>query len=141
MGQTPVCTFCSDNEKDIELKSPKIQPKIFFSQNISSPGNSNIILKEKNFSNFYNLTYIGGYTTAIKEGFGILRWENNSEFKGNFHNGVPTGWGIYYNPKMGKYNGEYEDNKRNGYGIFSHIIISGRISQWRKKWNRNLFFP
>ena len=77
-----------------------------------SKNNNNIILKDQNNPDSFNLTFIGGYTTAIKEGFGILRWENNCEFKGIFHNGVPSGWGIYSNARIGKYYGEYEDNKR-----------------------------
>ena len=130
MGQTPVCSTCSENEKDIEIKEQKSKQKILTTENKPISQNDSPILKEKNDLNDFNLSYMGGYTTAIKEGFGILRWENNCEFKGNFHNGVPSGWCIYYNAKRGKYSGEYEDNKRNGYGIFHHISNSIYEGNW-----------
>jgi hypothetical protein len=134
MGQAPVCSFCSDSEKDISLKPQLSKPQVIMSEYKPSSTSQKdpLILKGKHDMNLnsFNLTYIGGYTTVIKEGFGILRWENNCEFKGNFHNGVPSGWGIYYNSKIGKYNGEYEDNKRNGYGIFRHISNSIYEGNW-----------
>ena len=133
MGQEPVCSFCSEKEADEELKTQTFQPKIIISSDIKLPqknANPNLILKGAYDPNSFNLTYIGGYTTEIKEGFGILRWENNCEFKGYFHNGVPNGWGIYYNPKIGKYHGEYINNKKNGYGIFRHVTNSIYEGSW-----------
>ena len=132
MGQAPVCSFCSENEgdkNDIKFQQPETKMTVQKFQFLSKT-NNNIILKEQNNPDSFNLTYIGGYTTAIKEGFNIMRWENNCEFKGIFKNGVPMGYGIYHNPKIGTYYGEYENNKRNGYGIFRHISNSVYEGNW-----------
>jgi hypothetical protein len=78
MGQKPVCSFCSENEGDKnDIKFQQPETKIIVSKEQSLPNNNNIILKEQNNPDSFNLTYIGGYTTAIKEGFNIMRWENN----------------------------------------------------------------
>ena len=129
MGQAPVCSLCTD-EKDIDLKSQSSKPQIIMPDMKLRSKINPLLLNGAHDLNSFNFTYIGGYTTSIKEGFGILRWENNCEFKGNFHKGTPSGWGIYSNPLIGKYNGEYDDNKRSGYGIFRHISNSVYEGNW-----------
>ena len=69
MGQAPVCSFCSENEgdkNDIKFQQPETKMTVQKFQFLSKANNNNIILKEQNNPDSFNLTYIGGYTTSIK---------------------------------------------------------------------------
>ena len=128
MGQTTVCSFCSDKEKEQDLIKNK--NNIFIMENNDCSIMDRPILRENKNINSLNLNYIGGYSTSTFEGFNIIRWSNNTEFKGIFHNGVPNGWGIYTHPKNGTFYGEYENNQPNGYGIYRHITDSSYEGFW-----------
>ena len=86
--------------------------------------------RENKTPNSFNLNYMGGYSTIYREGFGIIRWANNCEFKGLFHNGISTGWGIFSHPQNGTFRGEYENDCPNGYGIYKHITDSTYEGNW-----------
>lgn len=128
MGQSPVCSFCSDQEKEQNLKDKN--KNILIIENKDASIMDRPILKENKISNSLNISYIGGYTTSSMDGFNILRWSNNSEFKGIFQNGIPNGWGIFTHPNNGIYQGEYEDDNPNGYGIYKHITDSIYEGEW-----------
>lgn len=128
MGQSPVCSFCSDEEKEQNLNNKNNNMLIVENKDISLMDRP--IIKENLRSNPLNLNYIGGYTTYNLEGFNILRWNNNTEFKGYFQNGIPTGWGIYKHPQNGTFKGEYENEQPNGYGIYKHITGSTYEGDW-----------
>ena len=105
MGQSPVCSFCSDQEREQNLNS---QNNFLISDNKNITLMEHLILKENKKTYAFNWKYIGGYTTSSLEGFNILRWPNDCEFKGYFQYGSPTGWGIYKHPENGTFKGEYE---------------------------------
>ena len=62
MGQAPVCSFCSENEKDISLNPQLSKPQIIMPEFKSPSQNKNdpLILKGKHDLNSFKLTYIGG---------------------------------------------------------------------------------
>jgi hypothetical protein len=126
MGQSPVCSICSEKEKE----------EVFHSDGPLIQENKNItlmdlpIIKNNKSTNSLYLNYIGGYSSLCLEGFNVLHWANDSQFKGNFENGVPIGWGIYMNPDHGTYKGEYEMGKPNGYGIYKHVTLSKYEGYW-----------
>ena len=128
MGQSPVCSFCSEQEKEQTFINNKNNIIAIENKDISIMDRP--ILKENKRVSPLNLQYIGGYSNSTLEGFNILRWSNNSVFKGYFHNGIPNGWGIYKHPKNGKFHGEYENDKPNGYGIYKHITDSTYEGYW-----------
>ena len=129
MGQTPVNSFDSEKEKEKNLNSPN-NNNYFIDENKSISLMEHPIPKENKKIDFLNLNYVGGYSTSVREGFGIIHWKNDSEFKGVFHNGIPTGWGIFTHPQNGTFQGEYENDKPNGYGIYKHITESIYEGYW-----------
>ena len=129
MGQSPVCSFCSEQEDEQNLNTKK-NNNLYIIENKDISIMDRPILKENKNTNFLNLSYIGGFSTSNLEGFNILRWTNNIEFKGFFHNGSPNGWGIYTYPQNGIFQGEYENDHPNGYGIYKHITDSTYEGNW-----------
>jgi len=129
MGQSPVCSFCSDKEKEQKLVTQN-NNNFIISENKDDSLMDRPILRDNKKPTSLNLNYFGGYSTIYREGFGIIRWANNCEFKGFFHNGVSTGWGIFYHPQNGTYRGEYENDCPNGYGVYKHITDSTYEGNW-----------
>ena len=120
MGQSPVCSVCSEKEKEENL----------ISENKNLTLMDLPIIKDNKNPNSLYLSYIGGFSSLSFEGFNIIRWENNCQFKGFFENGIPTGWGIYSHPSHGTYKGEYYSGKPNGYGIYKHVTHSNYEGYW-----------
>ena len=129
MGQSQVCSFCSNHEKEQDLFENK-KDNFLILENKEKSLMETPILKQSNNNYPLSLNYIGGYSNYSFEGFNILRWSDNIEFKGYFHNCVPCGWGIFNNPKIGVFQGMYENNKPNGYGIYTHITDSLYEGYW-----------
>ena len=120
MGQSQVCSICSDKESEENLKAENRNLTL-----MDLP----IIKDNKNPNSLY-LSYIGGFSSLSFEGFNIIRWENDCQFKGYFENGIPIGWGIYSHPSHGTYKGEYDFGKPNGYGVYKHITLSNYEGYW-----------
>lgn len=129
MGQTAVCPCCVDKEKDQQLTATK-DNDLMYTDNKSLNLMENPILKSTRDCCPLRLSYFGANTTSIQEGFGIVRWSNDCEFRGEFHKGVPNGWGIFTSPDNGVYQGEYENDKPNGFGIYMHITNSSYEGYW-----------
>ena len=71
--------------------------------------------------------------SKIVEDFGIIKWSNNSIFKGYFKNNIPNGWGIYYHHTNGTFQGQYFNDQPNGYGIYTHITESVYEGYWKNE--------
>ena len=60
-------------------------------------------------------------TKAIKDGFGIITWDDNYKLYGIFTNNELNGYAKFTNPlKTTVYMGEYEKNKPKGYGYYEN---------------------
>ena len=128
MGNDAVCSFCSETDKceqrvdknDFTIINKKTSPKNsdIIDSEISQPRFSS---QEKKISSF------------IFENFGIIKWENNSIYKGYFKKEIPNGWGIFTHPKNGIFQGEYINDQPNGYGIYKHISESLYEGYWENE--------
>ena len=79
MGQSQVCSFCSNQEREKDFANKNDNNLIMENKETSLMDIP--ILKESNNRNPLNLKYMGGYSNNSFEGFNILRWSDNIEFK------------------------------------------------------------
>ena len=135
MGQSPICSFCNEEEEKEQNLITTKATNFFISQTKTNNTTSidRTFLRSKNFNYPLNLTYLGHNSYIVQEGFGIINFNNNSIFKGIFHNGVPCGWGIYEDPTNGVFKGEYDNDKPKGYGIYMHITESWYEGYWNNE--------
>lgn len=129
MGSPALCSFCDDKEKDENL--------INHQNNFSYLANAHLYQEEKTLteSNGPTFRFIpkGINYSKIIEDFGIIKWSNNSVFKGYFKNNIPNGWGIYYHHTNGTFQGQYSNDQPNGYGIYTHITDSVYEGYWKNE--------
>ena len=80
-----------------------------------------------------NFRYIGLKINNIKNGFGIILWEDNHELIGTFiDNKVNNYCRFSDNNSNSKYEGYYINNKPNGFGIFQSTKKGTRIQgEWK----------
>ena len=129
MGSPAICSFCNEKETEENLINHQnnfsyLANKHFYQEEEILPDNNGpsfrFIPKGINFS-------------KIVEDFGIIKWSNNSIFKGYFKNNIPNGWGIYYHHTNGTFQGQYSNDQPNGYGIYTHITDSIYEGYWKNE--------
>ena len=77
--------------------------------------------------------YEGMWENSMKNGYGIEKYGDNSEYKGSFLNGKRDGIGYYYwYEDNSSYEGEWKENKLNGYGIYKFKDGSEYRGQWKR---------
>ena len=67
-----------------------------------------------------NSEYKGCYLNGKREGLGIYTWNDNSFYEGEWKNGKFHGYGIYQFSDGSEYKGEWKKGKFNGFGEFSY---------------------
>ena len=106
----------NENKKNIELIINHISllqnqiNKQFDELKINNINNNKEIIQ-------YNGRYVGQVVNGLKEGKGIIYFNNGDRYEGDFRNDKFEGKGIYY--KSGdRYEGDYRNGKREGKGIY-----------------------
>ena len=130
MGSQTICAFCEDKESDENL--------INHTNNFTYIGSKKEIFNENNIDIDENplsftFTPTGINYSKIISDFGIIKWSNNSIFKGYFKNNIPNGWGIYFHHTNGVFQGEYYNDQPNGFGIFKHENESNYTGYWKNE--------
>ena len=118
MGTQAICAFCEDKETDENLINHTSNFAYFGSNKNLQNQESNLNIEENPLS--FTFTPAGSNYSKIISDFGIIKWSNNSIFKGYFKNNIPNGWGIYFHHTNGSFQGEYYNDQPNGFGIFTH---------------------
>ena len=130
MGNESVCSFCTETDKCEE----KIDKNIIIRHKTSPISLKKTDIRDSNLSHpRFNFSKDEKYSSYIIGNFGIIKWENNSIYKGNFQNEIPNGWGIFTHPKNGIYQGQYINDQPNGYGIYKHISESFYEGYWQNE--------
>ena len=129
MGSPAICSFCNEKENDENL--------INHQNNFSYLANRHFyqedeILPDSNGPSFRFIPKGINYSKIIED-FGIIKWSNNSVFKGYFKNNIPNGWGIYYHHTNGTFQGQYFNDQPNGYGIYTHVTDSFYEGYWKNE--------
>ena len=57
------------------------------------------------------------FKNGIKDGYGIIYYENKKIFEGEFKNGIEDGYGITYYENGNIFEGEFKNGNPNGIGI------------------------
>ena len=130
MGSPAICSFC--NEKETEENLIKHQNNFSYLANKQHFYQEEEILPDNNGPSFRFIPK-GINFSKIVEDFGIIKWSNNSIFKGYFKNNIPNGWGIYYHHTNGTFQGQYSNDQPNGYGIYTHITESIYEGYWKNE--------
>ena len=129
MGSQGICAFCEDKEQDENF--------VNHTNNFSYQGNTPQFQEEDLIQDDSPLSFrfipSGIHYSKIISDFGIIRWSNNSVFKGYFKNNIPNGWGIYFHHTNGTFQGEYYNDQPNGFGIFVHENESSYIGYWKNE--------
>ena len=129
MGSPAICSFCNEKEKDENL--------INHQNNFSYLANKHLFQEDEMVPDTdgpsFRITQKGINFHKIIEDFGIIKWSNNSIFKGYFKNNIPNGWGIYEHHTNGTFKGEYSNDQPNGYGIYIHITDSVYEGYWKNE--------
>ena len=129
MGSQGICAFCEDKEQDENF--------INHTNNFSYKGNTPQFQEEDLIQDDSPLSFrfipSGIDYSKIISDFGIIRWSNNSVFKGYFKNNIPNGWGIYFHHTNGTFQGQYYNDQPNGFGIFVHENESSYIGYWKNE--------
>ena len=129
MGSQAICTFCDDKEQE--------ENYVNNTNNFSYKGKTAQFreedLVEDDSPLSFRFTPAGIDYSKIISDFGIIKWSNNSIFKGYFKNNIPNGWGIYFHHTNGTFEGEYYNDQPNGFGIFTHQSESSYIGYWKNE--------
>ncbi|EGD75828.1 MORN repeat-containing protein 4 [Salpingoeca rosetta] len=54
-----------------------------------------------------------------RDGLGVLKFADDTTYKGEFSNGMNSGYGVLTFADGSKYEGQFSDGKYHGYGVFS----------------------
>ena len=139
MGSPAICSFCNDKESDENLINNQNNFSYLANKNIleeiqdkNDNDNDNMMSSESNNPSFRFVLKGINYSKIIED-FGIIKWSNNSIFKGYFKNSIPNGWGIYNHHTNGTFKGEYYNDQPNGFGIYIHITDSVYEGYWKNE--------
>ena len=72
----------------------------------------------KGIKNGKKWRYVGQVVNGLREGKGIMYWNNGDRYEGDFRNDKAEGKGIYYYHNGNRYEGDFRNNKFQGEGIF-----------------------
>ena len=129
MGSQTICAFCDDKEQDENF----VNHTNNFSYKGQNPRFQEEDLVQDDNAISFRFTPSGIDYSKIISDFGIIRWSNNSVFKGYFKNNIPNGWGIYYHHTNGTFQGEYYNDQPNGFGIYTHKNESTYMGYWKNE--------
>ena len=76
--------------------------------------------------------YKGSFLNGKKDGIGFYQWSDNSSYEGEFKEDKFCGYGIYKFPDGSIYEGEWKNSKFNGYGEFTYPGIKKYIGYFEK---------
>ena len=76
--------------------------------------------------------YKGSFLNGKKNGIGFYQWSDNSSYEGEFKEDKFCGYGIYKFPNGSIYEGEWKNSKFNGYGEFTYPGIKKYIGYFEK---------
>ena len=130
MGSEAICAFCDDKEQE--------ENYINHTNNFSYKGKKTTQFKDEDLIQddsplSFRFSPSGIDYSKIISDFGIIKWSNNSVFKGYFKNNIPNGWGIYFHHTNGTFQGEYYNDQPNGFGIYTHQSESTYIGYWKNE--------
>ena len=126
------CSFCNNNpppEQNISLSRNTFSIMDTPIQKENFDPNNFIFLTSNNNINSMNLNNTNSTSLEV----GIIKWHNDSFFKGTFHNNISNGWGIYTHPLVGTYKGFFVNDIPKGYGIYTHVNKSVYEGEWDEK--------
>ena len=129
MGTQAICAFCDDKEPDENFVN---HTNNFSYKGVTPHFNEEDLIQEESPLSFRFRPSGIDYSKIISD-FGIIKWSNNSIFKGYFKNNIPNGWGIYFHHTNGTFQGEYYNDQPNGFGIFIHENDSTYIGYWKNE--------
>ena len=75
-------------------------------------------INEKKEKIYKNGKYIGSLKNGLREGKGIMYYNNGNRYEGNFKNDKMEGKGIYYFNNGNRYEGDFKNDKAEGKGIY-----------------------
>ena len=82
-----------------------------------------------------NWRYVGQVVNGLKEGKGIMYWNDGDRYEGDFRNGKREGKGIYYynsEPWKGaRYEGDFRNNNKEGKGIYYDNNGNREMGDWK----------
>ena len=130
MGSPAICSFCNDKETEENLINQ--QNNFSYLANTKHLYQEEEIIPDSNGPSF-RFNPKGINYSKIVEDFGIIKWSNNSIFKGYFKDNIPNGWGIYYHHTNGTFQGQYSNDQPNGFGIYIHISDSTYEGYWKNE--------
>lgn len=128
--------FKSDSDCKKKSKKDNIkESQIFVVKTNSSIKSTQIKLKTKTSqasTSHKRNKYKGGKNFQdMKEGFGIVKWEDNSKYIGYFKRDKANGYGKLRHSDGFYYKGEFEDDKANGFGIFTGLKGESFEGEWK----------
>ena len=90
--------------------------------------NKNVNLGEFNINsvqelNYANGRYIGNVHCGLREGKGIIYFNNGDRYEGDWKNDKKEGKGIFYFNNGDRYEGDFKNDTFEGKGIYYYIII------------------
>ena len=106
-----------ENQKNIELIRKDIKElnnNVIENFNKLKSNNKDDNLKDS------ELKYEGSLKDNMKEGKGILYFDDGGRYKGEFKKNKADGKGIMYYSGGSRYEGDFKDNKRDGKGIYHY---------------------
>ena len=107
----------TENQKNIELIRKDIKElNTNMSENFNKLKSNN---KDDNLKDS-ELKYEGSLKDNMKEGKGILYFDDGGRYKGEFKKNKADGKGIMYYSGGSRYEGDFKDNKRDGKGIYHY---------------------
>lgn len=75
--------------------------------------------------------YVGYWVDDSQERYGIEKWKDGSEYRGEFYNGKKHGIGTYFWIDGSKYEGNWYNNSLHGYGIYHFGNQRMYLGEWR----------
>jgi hypothetical protein len=79
-----------------------------------------------------NAKYIGNYNkNYLKEGFGVLLWEDGIKYKGYFNTNKANGYGVFSLGNGEQYLGEFKQDQPDGFGVFTNTNEASYEGYWK----------
>ena len=112
----------SENRKNIQLiidQYASLQNQLAqMNKNFANLNINNINNKEIRYNDGSRLRYVGQVVNGLREGKGILYWNDGDRYEGEWRNDKIEGKGIYYYHNGDRYEGEWKNDKKEGKGIY-----------------------
>ena len=105
-------------------------------QNQLNQLNKNFKINNQQELKLKNGRYVGQVVNGLREGKGIMYYNDGSRYEGDFRNNIKEGKGIYYWNDGDRYEGDFRNDKAEGKGIYySHNgdRYEGDFKNWKKE--------